>query len=94
MADDILGEIARMLVEVVGEDFLQDVEIGMDTAFNEELALESIEFVALAQRVRDRYGDGTDLAAFVADLDLDRLTNLTVGDLVRHLGPRVRPAGV
>lgn len=94
MADDILGEIVRMLVEVVGEDFLQGVEIGMDTTFNEELALESIEFVALAQRVRDRYGDETDLAAFVADLDLDRLTNLTVGDLVRHLGPRVRSVGV
>jgi acyl carrier protein len=85
MSDDALTQVVRMLAEVVGEDFLLDVEIGRDTTFNEDLGLESIEFVALADKLRDHYGDGVDLAAFIAGMDIDEIMDLTVGDLVDHI---------
>ncbi|MEU9020008.1 acyl carrier protein [Actinomadura sp. NPDC048394] len=85
MSDDALTQVVRMLAEVVGEDFLLDVEIGRDTSFNEDLGLESIEFVALADKLRDHYGDGVDLAAFIAGMDIDEIMDLTVGDLVDHI---------
>jgi acyl carrier protein len=74
-----------MLTEVMGEDFLLDVEIGRDTALNGDLGLESIEFAVLADRMRDHYGEAVDLSAFVAGMDIDEITNLTVGDLVDHI---------
>ncbi|WP_242906304.1 hypothetical protein [Actinomadura terrae] len=81
---DVLDEVVRMLTEVVGEDFLLDVEVGPDTAFGDELALESIEFVALVELLGERYADA-DVPAFVAGLDLDRIAGLTVGDVVAHI---------
>ncbi|MBW8484786.1 acyl carrier protein [Actinomadura parmotrematis] len=91
---DVLGEVVAMLVEVVGEDFLLDVEVGPDTTFNRDLALESIEFVALAEKLQGRYGDRVDLPAFIAGMDLDEIMNMTVGDLVAHIGSRLGAAAV
>ncbi len=94
MAHEVLDEVVRMLVEVVGEDFLLDVEVGPETTFNDDLALESIEFVALAERLQQRYGDRVDFAGFLAGMDLDQVMTMTVGDLVTHIEARlVEPVG-
>ena len=83
--ETVLAELTGMLVEVVGEDFLIDVELAGGTTFNEGLALESIEFVALAEKLRDRYARRVDFAAFIADLDIEEIMALTVGQLVDHI---------
>ncbi|XRQ13382.1 hypothetical protein ACN3XK_21600 [Actinomadura welshii] len=83
--NDDLPEVVRILTDVVGEEFLRDVEIGPDTAFTGALALESIEYAAFAARLRDRYGDGADLPSLLADLDFDELIGLTVGDVAAHV---------
>lgn len=80
--NDDLSEVVRVLTDVVGEDFLRGVELGPETAFSGDLALESIEFAALADRLRDH---GADLPAFIAGLDLDQLLDLTVGDVADHI---------
>ncbi|WP_433335941.1 acyl carrier protein [Spirillospora sp. CA-294931] len=90
---EILAEVVGMIVDVVGEDFLLDVEVGPETTFNDDLALESIEFVALAERLRAHYGDGVDIAGFIAGMDLDQIMTMTVGDLVAHIEARPVPAG-
>ncbi|MBO2453846.1 acyl carrier protein [Actinomadura barringtoniae] len=95
MSDEgVLGEVVAMLVDVVGEDFLLDVEVGPATTFNDDLALESIEFVALAEKLQRRYGGRVDFAAFIAGMDLDEIMRMTVGDLVAHIESRPEPVGV
>ncbi|TYK46182.1 acyl carrier protein [Actinomadura decatromicini] len=93
-AHDVLAEVVRALTDVVGED-LPCAEIGHGTALGGDLALESIEFVALVDRLRARYGDRADLPGFVAGLELDEIMNLTVGDVVDHIvgRPSEAPAG-
>ncbi|ORT55773.1 phosphopantetheine-binding protein [Streptomyces sp. CB03238] len=84
-AERILAEITAMLVEIVGDEFLLVEEVGPDTTFNEDLALESIEFVALAELLQQRYGSGVDLIAFLAEKDMEEILAMTVGDLVSHI---------
>lgn len=92
--DDVLSEVARMITEVVGEDFLLDTEITRETTFNDDLALESIEFVALADKLNQRYGQQVDLVAFVADMEIDEIMSMTVGRLVSYIERCVAaPAG-
>lgn len=81
----ILDEVVGILVEVIGEDFLLDVEVTADTSFNDDLAVESIEFVALAERLREHYGDRVDFVAFVGELELEEIVTMTVGQLVTHI---------
>jgi acyl carrier protein len=88
-SNNVLAEVVRMLVAVVGEDFLLDVEVGRETTFTDDLALESIEFVALGEALQRHYGGRVDFAGFVAGMSLDEITAMTVGDLVDHIESRL-----
>jgi acyl carrier protein len=90
----ILAEITAMLVETVGDEFLLAEEVTLRTTFNEDLALESIEFVALAELLQQRYGTAVDLIAFLAEKDMEEILAMTVGDLVSHIAgtPASAPA--
>jgi acyl carrier protein len=81
----VLDEITAILAEVLGEEFVSDVEITPDTSFSEDLALESIEFVELSEKLQDRYGTRVNLAIFFADMDIDTIMVLTVGQLVDYV---------
>ncbi len=87
MPDDeqILAEVNLMLVEIIGEDYVLGLHIGMDTYFDADLELESIEFVRLAAALTEHYGEQVNFVAFLADRQIDEIINLTVGDVVRHV---------
>ncbi|MFJ7209088.1 acyl carrier protein [Streptomyces sp. NPDC098789] len=82
----ILAEITGMLVEIVGDEFLLAEEVSMGTTLNDDLALESIEFVALAEQLHERYGADVDLMGFLAEKDMEAILALSLGDLVTHIG--------
>lgn len=83
--DGILDTIGRLVVDVIGEEYVLDLDIGMDTSFNADLELESIEFVALAASLRGEYGERVDFVAFLADKEVGEIIALTVGDVVRYI---------
>jgi acyl carrier protein len=81
----ILDDVVEILVQVLGDDFLLEVEVSPATTFNDDLAVESIELVALSERLQERYGGRVDFVAFVADLDIEQIMAMTVGDLVDYI---------
>lgn len=85
--DEVLQQVAKMITEVVGPDFLLGVEITRETTFSDDLGLESIEFVALADKLNGHYG--VDLVGFLADMDIDEIMAMSVGRLVDHITARV-----
>jgi acyl carrier protein len=84
-AETILADITKMLAEVIGEDYLLDVDVTMDTAFSGDLELESIEFVALAGLMKEHYGTAVDFVGFLADKNLHEIIALRVGQVVDHI---------
>ena len=79
----VLASITEMLKSVIGEDELLMVdEVTMDTSFSDDLELESIEFVALAEELQNRYGEKVDFVGWIAELELDELITMNVGQLV------------
>ena len=84
--DDVLAAITEMLTVVIGEDELLMVdEVTMETSFNDDLELESIEFVALAEKLQERYGAKVDFAGWLSGMELDRIIGLSVGELVEFI---------
>jgi len=78
----VLDTVARLLREVIGEEWVDDVEIGLDTSFADDLELESIEFVALAEQLQEVYGDSVDFVGWLSSMELDDIIGLKVGQLV------------
>lgn len=81
----VFDEVVKIVTDVVGEDFLLDVQITPETSFNEDLGLESIEFVELSEKLQDYYGERVNLVTFIADMDIDGIMSITVGQLVGYI---------
>ena len=80
--ETVLHDLREILLEVIGDDFLLEDELTMETSFDADLQLESIEFVALAEQLLERYGEQVDFVNWLAEMDLDQIIALTVGQLV------------
>lgn len=83
--DEVLAVVAGIIREVIGEDWAEETTIALDTSFAEDLELESIEFVALAEQLQEHYGDDVDFVGWLSGKELDAIIALTVGDLVEFI---------
>ena len=83
--DEVLETVARLLREIMGDDGELGPPITLETSFNHDLELESIEFVALAEKLQERYGERVDFARWLSGMELDRILGLAVGDLVEFI---------
>lgn len=82
---ELVAELATLIAEAAGEETGWAAGIAAGTSLHDDLELESVELVALAAALRDRYGPTVDLQAYLVGLDLDQLIELTVGDLAGYL---------
>ncbi len=83
--DETLAAVADIIREVIGEAWVDETPIGLETSFSDDLELESIEFVALAERLQERYGEGVDFVGWLSQKTLDDIIGLRVGELVEHI---------
>ena len=81
--------VADIVREVIGADFLLEAEITPGTSFSRDLALESIEFVELSERLQERFGPRANLAVFIADKDIDAITSITAGELADYISAQL-----
>ena len=94
--DAILAQLRELLGEILGEDLLEAVPVELQTRFTEDLEMQSVEFVAFAEGLHERF-PGVDLVEWVSDMPAENLPSLTVGQLVDliawHLGGGARELG-
>ncbi len=83
--EKILEQVATLLREVIGEEYVLDLQITLETSFNEDLELESIEFVTLADRLTATYGTRVDFVGFLSEKDVDQVINMKVGEVVDYI---------
>jgi acyl carrier protein len=88
MTDDsptILRTVEQLLVEIVGDEIALTGPMTMATSFSTDLELESIEFVALAEKLQQHYGAQVDFVGWISQKELDQIIHLTVGELVEFI---------
>jgi acyl carrier protein len=83
--DEILKAVEQALVEIAGDEILIAGPISVSTSFNGDLELESIEFVALAEKLQQRFGERVDFVGWISGKELDQIIQLSVGELVEFI---------
>lgn len=91
--ESVLAELETILVEVIGDDLLLDGPLTMETSFDQDLQLESIEFVALSEKLLETYGEQVDFVGWLAEMELDDIIALTVGQLVDFVASNAGSSG-
>lgn len=81
----ILADITAMIEEVIGEDWVRETPITMETSFVTDLEVESIELVALSEKIQGRYGEAVDFPSWLSGMELEDIIALTVGQLVDYI---------
>jgi acyl carrier protein len=81
----VLDVVRALIAEVIGEEYLLGLEIDRETSFEDDLEMESIEFVKMGSKLTEHYGGKVDFAAFLADLDLDEIIEMRVGTVVDYV---------
>lgn len=81
----LVEEIADLLCAAVSEDPAWRAALAGHTRLDGDLFLDSIELAALAAALRERYGPRVDLVAYVADLELDALIELTLAQVAEYV---------
>lgn len=79
--DNKLEIIISLIRQAVNEDWIEDFEIDANTSFNDDLELESIELVIIADKIQSHFGKSIDFNQWLGSLELDQMIRLTVGDL-------------
>ena len=82
---EIMKTVEQVILEVAGDELLLTSPITMTTSFNADLELESIEFVALAEKLQQHYGSKVDFVGWISTKELDQIIALTVGELVEFI---------
>ena len=87
---EILKVVTEQLI-IVMELEIGELDINMQSRFQDDLELESIEMIALGDAVKtyynklDRNEIDVDFAAWLSQLSIEQLMELSVGDLVKWL---------
>jgi acyl carrier protein len=77
--------VVALIREVIGEDWEVDQPITRETSFSDDLELESIEFVQLAEKLQERYGKDVDFVGWLSKKELDAIIKLKVGEVVEYI---------
>ena len=83
--EQVLITVTALIRQVIDDEAGLGAPITLDTSFNADLELESIEFVALAEKLQAHYGRSVDFAGWLSSMELDRIIALSVGELVEFI---------
>lgn len=86
---DTLKTIITLIREAINEDWIEDFEIDASSSFNNDLEIESIEFVAIAEKIQNHYGETINFIDWLNDLSLEQIIGLTVGQLAEFVDQRL-----
>lgn len=83
--DQVLAVVTQQIRSTINEDWITDFEIGPETRFNDDLELESIEFVKIADAIQNHYGSQLAIIAWLSGKSIHELIGLSVGDLTGYI---------
>ena len=90
---DVLGTVVELLAPLIGDLDVLGITITRDTAFHDDLELESIDLVTFASILADHYGPDVDLAGFLSQMDLEDVIDLRVGDIADFVTKQLAERG-
>lgn len=83
--DEVHQTVVGTIIDVVGQEFYEESEIGLDSTFAEDIELESTELLEIAERLIETYEGKVDFVEWLADMDLEDIIDISLRDFVEFI---------
>lgn len=90
-SEEVLAVVVDTIRRTVGEDWIEEFEIGPTTRFTDDLDIESIEFVKMADALQAYYGTRVDIIGWLSSKSIHELIKLNVGDVAGYVAANLTP---
>jgi acyl carrier protein len=84
-SEEIFAVLKVFITEVIGEEFVEDMDITRESSFTRDLEMDSIEIVSFSEKVKAHFGENIDFTGWLSGMDLDQLINLKLDDIIKHI---------
>jgi len=83
--EEIFSLLKQFITDIIGEEFVEEMDISMQSSFTKDLEMDSIEIVAFSEKVKTYFGEEIDFTGWLSGLDLDQLIALKIEDIVHFI---------
>jgi acyl carrier protein len=84
-SEEIFAVLKNFITEVIGEEFVEEMDITRESSFTRDLEMDSIEIVSFSERVKAHFGENIDFTGWLSSMDLDQLINLKLDDIINYI---------
>lgn len=84
-SSEIYDLMTQFITEVIGEEFVEEMDITMESSFTKDLEMDSIEIVSFSEKIKAHFGAQIDFTGWLSNMDLDQLINLNLGTIVNYI---------
>jgi acyl carrier protein len=83
--ESVQKTVTGTIIDVVGQEFYEECEVGLESTFAEDIELESMEMMEIAERLMITYEGKVDFVAWFADMELEEIIDLTLGQVIDYI---------
>src|SRR5260370_40445326 len=86
--NEIFVVLRQFISEVIGEEFVEEMDITRASSFTKDLEMDSIELVSFSEKVKRHFGQHIDFTGWLSGMTIDQLIGLTVNDIITYIQER------
>jgi acyl carrier protein len=83
--EEIFETLNQFITEVIGEEFVEEMDITPDSSFTKDLEMDSIEIVAFSEKVKNHFGSNIDFTGWLSNMDLDEIIRLKLENIISYI---------
>ncbi|GAB0156919.1 hypothetical protein CHRYSEOSP005_21860 [Chryseobacterium sp. Alg-005] len=83
--EELFTLLKGFITDVIGEEFVEEMDITPESSFTKDLEMDSIEIVAFSEKIKAHFGDQIDFTGWLSSMDLDELINLDLRMIINYI---------
>src|SRR3977135_354275 len=83
--EELFTLLKGFITEVIGAEFVEEMDITPESSFTKDLEMDSIEIVSFSEKIKAHFGDQIDFTGWLSSMDLDQLINLNLGMIINYI---------
>lgn len=83
--EELFTLLKGFITEVIGAEFVEEMDITPESSFTKDLEMDSIEIVSFSEKIKAHFGDQIDFTGWLSSMDLDELINLDLRMIINYI---------